>query len=107
MSFSLRKKERQKKEMETEVKRRKEEWEHEMMMMQVVENIFNQMAVSFNSFAAPMPSTSLIYNHCNFQLREMTQKSTSYNESQKDWQNRKLHESGNYSTNLLTKKQQN
>ena len=75
--FFKREEERQQKEMEMEVKRRKEEWEHEMMMMQMIGNMFNQMAASFNSFVAPMSSTSHIYNHGNFQHREMTQQSTS------------------------------
>ena len=102
--FFKREEERQQREMETEAKRRREEREHEVLMMQMMGNMFTQMAASFNSFAAPMqnnlPPNAYAHGYSTKpnQMFHQNQQGT-YN--QRDQQNTETHESDNFYTNLL------
>ena len=88
--------------MEIEAKRRKEEMDHEIAMMQMMGNMFTQMTNSVNSFATPvqnnMPPNTFVSNFRAPQQNHQQQVPFNSEKGNKDQYG------ANYFTNLLQKK---
>ncbi len=91
--------------MEIEAKRKKEEMDHEIAMMQMMGNMFTQMTNSVNSFATPvqnnMPPNTFVPNF------QAPQQNHMYHQQQVPFNSEKGNKDqygANYFTNLLQKK---